>query len=214
MLKSASAIPFRKMPGTRPSMLCTTSVAAPRSRTTFSNSSSTAAGSLAWHAYRRTPCVFSRFSRTDLSGFLAATPTTMPFFANSLAQLELMPGHPQRSVRRLFSEAECRSCRILSCRLLPYGVGNNGRGSPMICARLRPVASGKPTGLPHMRLDFPAVLRHHAVLRRRVQQHKGSCVSGEPDGPPARGKAFGGKNTRVRTSMLSLGGHLPVPADS
>jgi len=29
-----------------------------------------------------------------LSGFLAATPTRMPLFANSLAQLELIPGPP------------------------------------------------------------------------------------------------------------------------
>ena len=35
---SASTIPLRKMPGTRPSMLCTRSVGAPRSRTTSWNS--------------------------------------------------------------------------------------------------------------------------------------------------------------------------------
>src|SRR5689334_11203300 len=94
MLGSASIIPFPKMPGTRPSMLCTTSVGVPRSRTTFSNSIFTAAGSLASHAYRRTPCVFSRSCRADFSGFLAATPTDIPLFENSLAQLELMPGPP------------------------------------------------------------------------------------------------------------------------
>ena len=57
---SASVMPLRKMPGTRPSMLCTTSVGAPSSRTTFWNGDSTAAGSLASQAYRRTPCVVSR----------------------------------------------------------------------------------------------------------------------------------------------------------
>jgi len=31
-------------------------------------------------------------------------------------------------------------------------------------------------------------------------------VAGEPDGQPVHGQAFGGKNTSVRTSMLSLGG--------
>jgi NAD(P)-dependent dehydrogenase (short-subunit alcohol dehydrogenase family) len=55
-------------------MSCTTNVGAPRSRRTFVNSSSTAAGSLASYTYRRTQCVFSRFSRTGLSGFLAADP--------------------------------------------------------------------------------------------------------------------------------------------
>src|SRR5277367_2658810 len=85
---------LRNISGTRPSMLCTTSVGAPRSRTTFWNSKSTAAGSLASHAYRRTPCVFSRFSSTGLSALLAAMATRIPFFANSLAQLELMPGPP------------------------------------------------------------------------------------------------------------------------
>jgi hypothetical protein len=62
--------------------------------TTFLNNWSTAAGSLASQAYRRTPCMLSSFSRTGFSGFLAATATCMPFFANSLAQLELMPGPP------------------------------------------------------------------------------------------------------------------------
>jgi hypothetical protein len=35
MLGSASVMPLRKMPGTLPSMLWTTSVGGPRSRTTF-----------------------------------------------------------------------------------------------------------------------------------------------------------------------------------
>src|SRR6516162_4781084 len=50
ILGSASVISLPKMPGTRPSMLCTTSVGAPRSRTIFWNSIATAAGSLASHA--------------------------------------------------------------------------------------------------------------------------------------------------------------------
>src|SRR5216684_1335377 len=91
---SASVMALPKMPETRPSMLCTTSVGAPRSRTMFWNSSSTAAGSLASHAYRRTPCDVSRACRTGLSGVLAATPTRIPLSANNLAQLELMPGPP------------------------------------------------------------------------------------------------------------------------
>ena len=44
--------------------------------------------------YRRTPCVFSRLCRTGLSGFRAAMAMRMPLSANSLAQLELMPGPP------------------------------------------------------------------------------------------------------------------------
>jgi len=94
MVGSASIIVLRKMPGTRPSMLCTTSLGVPMSLATLSKSRSTAAGSLASQAYRRTPCFFSRISRTALSGFRAATATRMPFFENSLAQLELMPGPP------------------------------------------------------------------------------------------------------------------------
>jgi hypothetical protein len=47
---SASTMLLRKMPGTRPSMLCTTSRGVPRSRATLANSCSTAAGSLASQA--------------------------------------------------------------------------------------------------------------------------------------------------------------------
>jgi hypothetical protein len=36
----------------------------------------------------------TRVCRTGLSGFLAAMPTPIPLFANSLAQLELIPGPP------------------------------------------------------------------------------------------------------------------------
>ena len=63
-------------------------------RMTIDSSIATAAGSLASHAYRRTPWVLSRFCSTGLSGFLAAMPTRIPLPANSLAQLELMPGPP------------------------------------------------------------------------------------------------------------------------
>src|SRR5262245_37842145 len=94
MAGSASTMPLRKMPGTRPSMLCTTSRGVPSSRTTFANNCSTAAGSLASQASLITPCFFSRVSSTGLSGFLAATATAIPFAANSRAQLELMPGPP------------------------------------------------------------------------------------------------------------------------
>ena len=58
-----------------------------------------------------------------------------------------------------------------------------------------------------VRLYLPTALRHCAVLRTARPAAQGSAgVTGEPDGPQVHGQAFGGKNTRVRTSMLSLGG--------
>jgi hypothetical protein len=97
---SASVIFLPNIPGTRPSILCTTSVGDPRSRTICWNSWSTDLGSPASEVYRRTPCVFSRSSRTALSGFLAAIPTRIPRWANSLAQLALMPGPPPTTSHR------------------------------------------------------------------------------------------------------------------
>src|ERR1700736_3747988 len=107
MVGSASMIPLRKMPGTRPSMLCTTSVGAPSSPATLWNRNSTEVGSLASHAYRRTPWVFSRACRTGLSAFRAAMATRMPSLANSLAQLELMPGPPPT-----MSATSCRTVDV------------------------------------------------------------------------------------------------------
>src|SRR5580704_4266376 len=107
MVGSASMIPLRKMPGTRPSMLCTTSVGAPSSPATLWNRNSTEAGSLASHAYRRTPWAFSRACRTGLSAFRAAMATRMPSLANSLAQLELMPGPPPT-----MSATSCRTVDV------------------------------------------------------------------------------------------------------
>src|SRR5207248_373714 len=89
---SASITFLRKMPGTRPSMLCTTSLGVPTSWTTLPNNCATAAGSLASQAYRRTPCDFSRVSRTAFSGFLAAPPTRMPLCAPDLDIGQRIPG--------------------------------------------------------------------------------------------------------------------------
>src|SRR5882757_3875886 len=120
MFGSASMIPLRKMPGTRPSMLCTTRVGDPRSPATLRNRDSTEVGSLASHAYRRTPWVFSRASRTGLSAFRAAMATRMPSLANSLAQLELMPGPPPT-----MSATSCRTVDVsisVMDRIPLYGV--------------------------------------------------------------------------------------------
>jgi hypothetical protein len=77
----------------------------------------------------------------------------------------------------------------------------------MICVQASSYRGGRPTGLPQSSLDFPAALRHCAVLQTARPAAQGAaCVSGEPVDPPVHGQAFGGKNTRVRTSMLSLGG--------
>src|SRR6202171_2528104 len=136
MFGSASMIPLRKMPGTRPSMLCTTSVGAPRSPATLWNRSSTEAGSLASHAYRRTPWVFSSACRTGLSAFRAAMATRMPSLANSLAQLELMPGPPPT-----MSATSCRTVDAsisVIYRIPLYGASVGSDGSSSIAQHLRP----------------------------------------------------------------------------
>ena len=73
--------------------------------------------------------------------------------------------------------------------------------------RLRDIPGSRLTGLRQSRLDFPAALR---TLRGAADGASSSTraagVAGEPDGPPAHGQVFGGKNTRARTSMLSRGG--------
>ena len=81
------------------------------------------------------------------------------------------------------------------------------RATGLFAFRLGDIAGGRLTGQPQSRLYFPAVLRHCAVLRTARPAAQGAAgVADEPDGPPVHGQAFGGKNTRVRTSMLSLGG--------
>src|SRR5262245_15539140 len=62
---------------------------------------------------------------------------------------------------------------------VPYGVGNEG------------------TGCPRHRVPRPTV---------GAAAQGATRAAGEPDGPPAYAQTPGGKNTRARTSMLSLGG--------
>ena len=114
------------------------------------------------------------FSRTDLSGFLAATPTTMPFFANSLAQLELMPGPPPTisatSVFRRLSVGHAGSCHVSCSHTV---LGNDGRGS------LDDLRSGFVISRAADRLACPSRAWTSRLpsdtarcCRRRVQQHK------------------------------------------
>src|ERR1700730_1760518 len=180
MVGSASMIPLRKMPGTRPSMLCTTSVGAPSSPATLWNKNSTEAGSLASHAYRRTPWVFSRACRTGLSAFRAAMATRMPSLANSLAQLELMPGPPPT-----MSATSCRTVDVSisvmdriplyhasigsdGANALATRSGRNGIIRPKLRNNMMPMMSSSSIAQ-HLRPDIglvdPAVQAPHAWPR-------------------------------------------------
>lgn len=167
------------MPGTRPSILCTTSVGAPRSRKAFSKSNATDAGSLASHAYRRTPCTLSSSSRTGFSGFLAAMPTRKPCFTNSLAQLELIPGPAPTISATSLLENRVSLRRVLSRLVLPSTIGEMRMVTERFACGTRPDA-GRPW--------------------------RCCSASGAAQGAVANAQVLGEKNTRARTSMLSLGG--------
>ena len=98
-------------------MLCTTSVGAPRSRTTFWNSSSTAADR--WHRRRNAHAVRLLQLQHRFVRIPCRDGDTHAVFANSLAQLELMPGPPPMRSQRPVRKAGCRVGRTDSCSVLP-----------------------------------------------------------------------------------------------
>ena len=112
-----------KMPGTRPSILCTTSVGGLRSRTRFRNNRSTAKG--CWHrrhsgARRATP---------PGPGPLVRGPgrdgdtSHRRYRRNSLAQLELIPGPPP-TMRATSCTEDCR----VMLSFCPGAIGSTSRG--------------------------------------------------------------------------------------
>ena len=109
-----------------------------------------------------------------------------------------------RTYCRTGDSADTRS--IASDGIVPIAIGQRFHATITI-----PQRNGLPIR-PYWREGWislwPPGLRRCVSLATTDQNHCAEVlgVAGEPDDPPARGQAFGGKNTRARTSMLSLGG--------